>query len=305
MRRISYTKPSAARLPRTLSGLHLPCLYLPRTLHLLPSLRALRLSTLLLLLPLLPLLPACGHASELDWDDPADENSHETIAHPSQVSIAYLRSLAVGESVTIDKPYSVSGLVTATDAYGEYFMCICIEDSTGGLELLIEGYALYRRFALYDRVRVECHGLAVGRYGSRIQLGAPPSGEYVVDRIAESDIGRYISEESAAAEPFEPVTASIAELRPEYVGRTVMVEGLHSADAGTGWCATEPQTGRFADTERIVADDWGRELTVCLRGGCRYAAEPIPDGRFALCGILEYRSGAFALRITNRGIIGN
>lgn len=242
---------------------------------------------------------SCGRASTLAYDDSDDGG----VSHPSEVSVAYLRSLAAGESTVIDKPYSICGRVTATDAYGEYFKTICIEDDTGGVEVLIEGFALYRRFALYDRVRIACHGLALGRYGSRIQLGTPPAGEYAADHIPESDVDRYIFVDKDADGSFEPVAVSIAGLRPEHVGRTVMIAGLSAADAGSSWCATDPMTGSFADTERTVYDNAGNRLTVCLRGECRYAAEPIPDGGFSLCGILEYRASAYALRITNRGII--
>ena len=254
---------------------------------------------------------SAGNSGSAGGDDNGDDGggsgsggggSTGNEVHPSQVSVAYLRSLAAEHSVTIDLPYSIRGTVTANDSFGEYFKTICVEDSTGGIEVLIDGYALYTLFALYDEVCIECHGLAVGRYGSRTQLGAPPTGEYAVDRIAWEDTGRYISVGKDAAETFMPVGTSIAELRPEHVGRTVRIDGLHALAAGLGWCDADPQSGAFADSERTVADDSGAELTVLLRGTCIYAADPVPEGRFALCGIVEYRAGEYALRITNRGI---
>ena len=246
---------------------------------------------------------SCGRATTLGFDD-SDNSVQGYDIHPSAISVAYLRSLAVGESTIIDKPYSILGRVTATDAYGEYYKSICIEDSTGGIVLLIDGFTLYRRYALYDQVRVDCHGLALARYGSTIQLGMPPAGEYAADYIPEYDIGRYVTVYKFADDSFEPVESSVTELRPEYTGRTVRIGGLHCPSAGEGvcWCDADPLTGGRIDTDRMVSDSSGAELTVCMRGGCRYAGEEIPAGEFSLCGIVEYRGGTYALRITNHGI---
>ena len=246
------------------------------------------------------MLSACGKATTLGYDD--DQKDDGVEVHPSEVSIAYLRSLAVGNSTAINRTLSIHGRVTANDAYGELYKSICVEDATGGIYVEIDRFQLYTVFALYDEVHIECHGLALGRNGSTIQLGMPPMGEYTVDRIAASDIGRYI----AAALPeteFVPVECTIAGLTPALVGRTVKIRGLHAAEAGCAWCDEDLQAGEFIATERTVADDTGAEIAVVLRGSCIYAAEKIPDGRFTLCGVLEYRSGAYALRITNRGII--
>ena len=246
------------------------------------------------------LFQACGRATTLGYDD--DDRQNGQTVHPSEVSVAYLRSLAVGNSTSIGRTLSVCGRVTATDAYGELYKSICVEDDTGGIYVEIDRFSLYTVFALYDRVRIECHGLALGRDGSTVRLGAPPTGEYTVDRIPDSQIGRYIAVEPGEGD-FAPVVTTIGELAPAMVGRTVKISGLHALQSGCAWCGTDPLTGDFAATEHTVADDTGARLAVVLRGSCVYAAEAVPDGRFTLCGILEYRAGAYALRITNRGII--
>ena len=285
-----------------------------RTLCLACASRPLRIASALVAALLLAAAVSCGHATVLGYDDtphrtPSDttsDNGQSGINHPSEVSIAYLRSLAAGLSTTIDLPFSVCGRVTANDAYGEYYQTICVEDSTGGIEVAVEGYTLYRLFALYDYVRVECHGLSLGRYGSRIRLGGPPSGEYSVSPIPQRDIGRYMSKYSAGEhteEAFEPVVTTIGALVPSYVGRTVRIDGLYSSEAGSGWCDYDVVTGTYVDTERMVYDDKGDMLRVSMRGECRYVSEPIPWGSFSLIGIVEYRDASYHLRPTNHGII--
>ena len=252
---------------------------------------------------------SCSSSTTLDYDQPGsiseeDGNNGHALGHPSEVSVAYLRSLALGLSTPIDRPLSIMGYVTANDFFGELYKSIHIEDATGGIDVEIDSYALYTRFALYDRVRVECHGLSLGRYGSSIQLGMPPTGEYTVDRIPVSEIGRYLTAGTHTDDKFTPAAITADSLTPSLAGRTVKIGGLHmsEADRGLSWCDIDPLSGAYTDTERTVADDSGTELRVIMRGGCTYAGEPVPDGRFELCGIVEYRSGACALRITNRNI---
>ena len=242
-------------------------------------------------------LLSCGRATTLAPDDDGTPPSR-----PSGVSIAYLRSLASGTSVTIRETLSVSGCVTANDAYGELYKTIHIEDETGGIDIAIDHLRLHTLFALYDRVVVECHGLALGRIGSTVELGMPPTGEYAVDRISAADTGRYISQADGDG-LFSPVEVTIGELVPELVGRTVKICGLRATADDCAWCDTDPLTGEFANTTRTVADATGAVLAVDLRGSCIYAPEPMPEGEFSLCGILGYRSGTYALRITNRLII--
>ena len=261
---------------------------------------------------ILLLAAACGRATVLGYDDgsqsePDDGNGGATADHPSEVSVAYLRSLAATESTAIDRPLSISAAITANDAFGEYFMTLHVEDETGGVDVLVGSYRLYALFPLYDRVRIECHGLALARYGSRIELGFPPAGEYAADRIPESEIGRYISVIGADGgdEGFVPVEAEAGALEPSLVGRTVIMGPLHIAGDSGSWCDTDPELGSYIDTERMAEDRSGNRITLTLRGGCLYAGERMPDGEFTVCGVVEYRTGEYALRITNRGIIIN
>ena len=255
-----------------------------------------------LLLPVLGL--SCGKATMLGYGDDGGTGAGGELYHPSEVSVAYLRSLAAGLTYTIKQPLSVKGRVTAADTYGELYKTIHIEDSTGGMDVAIDCFSLYSVFALYDEVRIECHGLALGRYGSRIELGLPPTGEYTVDRIPESEIGKYMTIDKTVDDRFEPLSVTIPELEPSLVGRTVKIGGLHMAAGGSllSWCDFDPLSGGYADTERRAEDESGNRLAVFVRGGCMYAGDAVPEGRFELCGIVEYRSGAYALRITNRNI---
>lgn len=219
---------------------------------------------------------------------------------PSEVSIAHLRSMGRGESTVIRDDIAIRGRVTANDAFGEFFKSIVVEDATGGIEILFDLYNLHRTFPLYAELTLHCQGLALGRYGSMLVLGEQPTGEYVVDRIAAVDTRRFTVRRAENDADIEFPTVTIPALSPQHIGRTVRIERL-TADTGR-WCDRDPETGTATDSERTARDSDGNTLRILLDRRCEYAEETMPHGVFTLCGIVEYRDGGYALRITNRGI---
>ncbi|MCH5334556.1 MAG: hypothetical protein J1D86_01955 [Alistipes sp.] len=236
-------------------------------------------------------LCACDRASKLDYQE----------QRPSEISIARLRAEAVGVSTIIRDDISVRGRVTANDAYGEYYKAVVIEDASGGIEIELDAYALYAMLPLYAEVTVHCQGLAIGRYGRMLELGAPPAGEYPSDRIAYGDIMKYITLRTEASAPVEPQNVQIALLDDSHIGRTVRIGCLHAAVPGLCWADTDYE-GRYVDTQRRVVDADGRSIAVSISANALYAHEPMPAGEFSLTGIVEYHSAEYTLRITNRGI---
>jgi len=234
---------------------------------------------------------ACGSPTALEY-----------AGGPDEISIAHLRSMARGVSTPVRDDISVRGRVTANDAYGEFYKSIVVEDATGGIEILFDHNALRTLFPLYAEITVQCQGLALGRYGGMVELGAPPAGEYAADRIAASEIWRFAVRraENDAAVEFPEI--AISALSPEYIGRTVVVRGLSAATPGLAWCDTDDE-GAYTDTERTVADADGLTLAAAVSGRCEYAGTAMPHGMFSLCGIVEYRGDRYRLRIANHGIV--
>lgn len=238
---------------------------------------------------------SCDRSTSLSYGESPDGPSTE-------VSVAYLRSLCRDVSVPITGNVTIRGRVTANDAYGEFYKSIVVEDATAGIEVEIDRTQLYTLCPLYCEVRIMCQGLSLGRYGSRIELGANPTGDYVVDRISAADIGRYMTVNQTSETDFSVPATTVAQIGQPMIGRTVRIRSLHAVGDAASWCDTDPETGKYVDSERTVADESGVALVVRVRGDAVYAHEPMPAGNFALCGIIEYSSGVYALRITNRGI---
>ena len=135
-------------------------------------------------------------------------------------------------------------------------------------------------------------------------LGAMPEREYTVERIAASDIERYISIDKENPQSVEPHRITIAELAPEHIGNYVVIDDLcFNEQAGMMWCAIDPLTGQYTTTERTAYDSANNSLAIRTIAQCDYRSEIIPAGRGALYGIVEYFSGKYSLRIVNHGIV--
>ena len=218
------------------------------------------------------------------------------------VSIAYLKSRCKGLSTTIKSDISIQGTVVANDLLGEFYKTIVLVDTSGGVEVSIDKERLCGDFPLYANVAVTCNGLAVGRVGGKVVLGAQPTGEFTTDRIAECDISKYLLRLDGDVTSIAPRTVAIADLGVEHVSEYVLFENVRFADdeVGLPWC--ELVDNELCEIDRHIVDGAGNRLIVRVLPYSTYATEKIPSGVGALCGIVEYSGNAFALRITNHEI---
>lgn len=227
-----------------------------------------------------------------------DDDPHGT------VSIAHLKTLCTAESVVITDDIAVTGHIAANDLYGEYSRTIVLCDDSGGIEIAVDTRRTAETFPIAARLTVYCSSLALGDYGGRVMLGAAPTAQYTVDRIAESDFARYFLLDTASAQAVDPVLTTIAEISPALVGALIQIDEVtFGSEAGLAWCDTDPATGDYIDTERTATDRTGRTITIRTIAQCAYRDEKIPAGYGTLRGILEYFNGEYSLRITNHQIL--
>lgn len=248
-----------------------------------------------LALTILALVAACGCA---------DRSAGNYTQPPyGSVSIARLKSLAAAQSTVITHDVAVTGYVVANDLYGEYYKSIVICDASGGVEIAVDSDRTATQFPVSARVTVHCSGLALGNYGGRIMLGASPTDRYTVDRIAAADFDRYFTVDTSAPAAPAPVRISIDELSTQHIGRVAELHGVTFADAaGLAWCDTDPETGEYIDTSRMLYDSSMHGVAVRTIARCIYRAEKIPTGYGSLRAVVEYFNGEYSLRIVNHGI---
>lgn len=231
-------------------------------------------------------------------------NGDDAVVQSGEITIAYLRSMCDDSSLSITRDYTIRGRVVANDRLGELPCAIVIDDGTAGVQLEIESSDVNSFVPLYSEVSVRLIGLNVGHVGAKCLLGAAPTGEFVVDRIAEDRIYNLLSVSLAPEAPPEPLHRRIAELSPREVGRYVAIDSLRFVEEERGlcWCSRDTLTGRAEISVRHLTD--GRDtLPVVVAASCRYGDEQLPTELLRCYGVVDYHGGELALRIINRGIV--
>ena len=239
---------------------------------------------------------ACG-ATKPDYSEIPDDDSESGL-----VSIAYLKSRCKGLSTNINSDISIRGTVVANDLFGEFYNTLVLVDESGGVEVSIDRERLCVDFPLYANVSVTCNGLAVGRVGGKVVLGAKPTGEFTTDRIADGDVAKYLLWQSGDITAVAPRKVRIADLGVKNVSDYLLFEGVRFADdeVGRKWC--EESDGVYVETDRHIIDKDGNTLIVRVSPYCEYAGERIPAGTGSLCGIVDYSGGTYFLRIANHEV---
>lgn len=243
----------------------------------------------------------CAPESELEYSPSSNSEVAECI------SIAYLKSLGRGESLTLNRSCYIECMVVANDLYGEFEQQLVVCDASGGIEVEVEGYQLYRHYPIGLTLRIFCEGLALGDYGGKWILGAAPTGEYVTDRIPKSEQAHHLRPLSDPYTSPKALPLTLQELRWSLVGSYVRLERVRilEAEGTVPWCERDPESGEFITTIRHLIDEDGQTIELYCPASCCYASEPMPQGRLDCYGILDYFNGQYQLRIVNRGVVSN
>lgn len=193
----------------------------------------------------------------------------------------------------------VRGVVVATDWLGEMNKSAVIVDESGGLEFAIDSRQIRDILPIYSEVSIYCNGLMLARVGGKIELGAPPTGEFPLDNIDDEMFNRYIRVEGVC-ENFTPPTKRINELGVDDIGSLIRFDNVRICDEerGLAWCDTE--YGTPVTTYRTFIDSEGNSLAVRTLATCHYAGEAIPTKEISVVGIVDYSDNRYFLRIVNK-----
>lgn len=211
-----------------------------------------------------------------------------------ECTIARLKSLCDGQYYPIADQTVVRGIITGNNRYGEFYNQLVIEDASGGIAIAAEYAAAENPYPLGEELIVYCNGLTLYDYGGKTMLGKVAGESTCIPRSKTAEHLR-LSGREAAHRTAAPV--KIRDLTAAHVDTYVRIDGVHFTERAS-WCEFDPETGRYATTQRTVEDTAGNTLAVRTLGGCLYAGEPLPSGSGSLCGIVDYFNGTYSLRIT-------
>ncbi len=140
--------------------------------------------------------PVFGNQGEPDVSTPQTQQVNTTIAQ--------LKALYDGKPLHIDNDLVIGGKIISSDASGNIYRSLYIQDETGAIEVKIGNSGLYNDYKPGQMLYVKCQGLVLGNYGGMLQIGADdPTGEY---ETAYIDVKSLISSHIFKGETGSPVT---------------------------------------------------------------------------------------------------
>lgn len=225
-----------------------------------------------------------------DFDNPPGAADPAIVANTSIKDLKAMHTVA-GAYDVITADIIISGVVVANDKSGNLYKQLYIQDSTGGLQILLDASSLYGTYPVGRKVFIKCSGLCISDYNKTMELGvkATVSGTPSVEGIPSNLISKYVIGGSLN-NPVVPIVVTLADLggtgstnmQDKYIGSLVQLNNYRFADP----------TGTYADTSvykattnRDVNSCGSQTVIIRTSAYANFAAQQVKTGRGSLVAI--------------------
>jgi hypothetical protein len=171
----------------------------------------------------------------------------------------------------------VTGIVVSSDATGNIYKSLYIQDTSGGLLLSLDATSLYNLYPLGQRIYVKCKGLFLGDYNGMTQIGLPYNG--AIGRITAPLISQYLFIHDLPGAVPSPKVVTIPTITPNDLGTLIKLENVYFVEVAM------PFADASASTNRTISDGTN---TLILRSSnyATFRATLLPDGTGSITGVL-------------------
>lgn len=223
-----------------------------------------------------------------DFDAPPDMSGYDPQI-PVTMSLAQLKAVQQLKEITDD--VVVYGVVTADDRSGNFYKQIVIQDSTGGMTILIDGNSLYNDYPIGRKIYIKCKGLYLGNYNDLPQLGYTPDETGAVSGIPITILDNYI----VKANHPNTITPKVVSLSEVAAGNVTLLNTIitikdvefDSTQVYKKYADPAPSSG----TSRTVKSCDGSSIIIRTSGYAKFQPVLTPAGRGTLTGIYTMYKG--------------
>ncbi len=207
---------------------------------------------------------------------------------------------AMTQNVTFDTDDVVEGYVASSDQTGNIYKYIYIQDQpenpTQGLIVSVDAVSTYMNYPQGAKVYIKLKGLALGRYGNFVQLGAMVNSAF--SRIPEKEVTTHIYRSCTTSATIVPKVMTLGELgtaNDQYVGTLIQINNAEFA--ARYLCMQYAPEGTSAD--RQLTDPTSSATTRVARnsGYASFANKTLPSGKGTFVGILSKYNSTYQFYI--------
>lgn len=203
-------------------------------------------------------------------------------------TLAEVKAMTQNTVITTDDV--IEGYVSSTDETGNIYKYIYIQDKpenpTQGLTVSVDAVSTYLHYPQGSKIYIKLKGLAVGQYGSFVQLGAMNGTAF--GRIPEKQVAANLIKSCTTSAKIVPKVMTLKELgvaNDQYVG--VLVEIKNAEFAAKHLCMQYAPAGTSVDRQLIDPTSSATTRVVRNSGFASFAGNNLPSGNGSFVGILS------------------
>lgn len=225
-------------------------------------------------------LSACLKKS---FDNPPDLSGYDPKL-PVNMTIANLKSKFTGtDAKRIDSNWTIVGIVNADDRSGNFYKQINIEDSTGGITILIDNYNLYTKYPVGRKVYINLKGLYYGYYSKFPQLGGAVDNTGSLAGIAATSVDSFVVRANypnpVPTHKFSDLSLLSNGLNTNMIGRLVEIDSVEVADADMSKTYAQPATVSSGTSINIEDCFGSKKIAMRSSAYAKFQAINVPKGR--------------------------
>jgi hypothetical protein len=204
----------------------------------------------------------------------------------SLISIKQLKRLhLIGEVEPIKKESMLHAVVVDNDEYDNWYKSIVIQDSTGGIMLLLDGQSLFQDYPVGTLIRLRLKDLLLSDYRRMIQLvGAvdSSSGSLVTGGIPLPLFKQHI-QVLQDNYPVIPLQVQYKNLHDSLQGRLIQLSNIEFSASDTALTFADKKNKLGAS--RALKFCTGGTIYLRTSGYANFAGEAIPNGNGTILGV--------------------
>ena len=238
---------------------------------------------------------SCVHDDK--YDNP-DLSTYQCGDLTATKTLAEVKAMTQNTVITTDDV--IEGYVSSSDETGNIYKYIYIQDKpenpTQGLTISVDAVSTYLNYPQGSKIYIKLKGLAVGKYGNFVQLGAMSGTTF--GRIPEKQVASSLVRSCTTSATIVPKVMTLKEMgtaNDQYVG--VLIEVKNAEFASKHLCMQYAPDGTSVD--RQLNDPTSTVTTRVVRnsGFASFAGKTLPSGNGSFVGILSKYNSTYQFYI--------
>lgn len=198
----------------------------------------------------------------------------------------------------------IEGTVVSSDANGNFYQTLVIQDATGGIQVSLSQKGLHIYYPVGQKIVINCDSLYIGGYGKSAELGTQyyntTKAQYQIGRLNETVWENSATPDGIANTANLPAAAQITkytDLSTANVNTLVTLKNVSFDNAHyQAFAPQAEQDGGYAVDRNITFSD-GSYIVVRTSSYANFANTPLPGGTGDLIGIMGYYNGTYQFTI--------